>query len=287
MQTTNILTIDVEDYFQVENFKKIINFSDWDKYEKRVAENSEKILKILDKFKTKATFFVLGWVAQRYPELVRKIEQAGHEVASHGYAHQLIYTQSPEEFRMDIRKAKIILEEIIQRPILGYRAPTYSVTKKSLWALNILMEEGFQYDSSFFPVHRDYGGLAQAKRHPHKIYNPNCFLWEFPLSTIRILKQNIPFSGGGYFRLLPYKFIKWAIRNTNLADFPAIIYLHPWELDPQQPRIKANYLKKFRHYVNISTTEKKLNQLLNDFKFKPIRDFLAQTNKGEISYEKV
>ena len=167
----NLLTIDVEDYFQVENFKKVINFSDWEKYEIRVVKNTEKLLGILDDKNAKATFFVLGWIAERLPGLVKKIHQAGHEVASHSYAHNMVYTQTPDEFRQDLRRAKGILEDIIKEPVLGYRAPTYSITKESIWALDILMEEGFKYDSSFFPARRAKGGLPEAERYPHRVYN--------------------------------------------------------------------------------------------------------------------
>ncbi len=270
----NALTIHIEDYFQVENFTRVISFSDWDKYESRVVQNTEKVLKILDDSGTKATFFVLGWVAERYPELVRSIGRAGHEIASHGYAHQLIYSQTQREFREDLKKTKKILEDIIQETVLGYRAPSYSITKKSTWALDILMEEGFKYDSSLFPIRHDKGGFIKAKRYPHKIYNHNNYIWEFPLSTVRILGQNIPFSGGGYFRLLPYRFVKWAINKINLEGHPVNIYVHPWEFDPEQPKIKADFLDAFRHYVNISQNESKLKQLLRDFEFRPIRNLL-------------
>lgn len=273
--TMNILTIDVEDYFQVENFKKVIKFSDWDKYETRVVRNTEKILDILEKAGTKGTFFILGWVAERNPELVKRIHQNGHEVASHGYAHQTVYSQSEEEFRIDLKKSKSILESIIKTHVLGYRAPSYSITKKSEWALDVLREEGFKYDSSIFPIYHDHGGLPGANRYPYKIYNHQDYMWEFPISTMKMLKQNIPFSGGGYFRLLPYNFIKSAIKKINREGFPVIVYIHPWELDPGQPRIRANRLSTFRHYVNISKTEGKFKKLLDDFQFKPVKDFLV------------
>lgn len=266
----NALTIDVEDYFQVENFKKYIKFSDWEQYESRVVKNTQKLLEILKFADVRATFFVLGWIGERFPELIKKIHQDGHEIASHGYAHQLVDTQTPEEFRADLRKAKAILEDIIQEPVLGYRAPSFSITKNSLWALDILMEEGFQYDSSLFPVYRDKGGLPDARRYPHKIYNHQVYLWEFPISTIKFFNQNVPFSGGGYFRLLPYGFVKSAVKAINKDGIPAIIYLHPWELDPQQPRVKADFLSTFRHYVNIAKTEKKLLELLRNFEFTPL-----------------
>jgi polysaccharide deacetylase family protein (PEP-CTERM system associated) len=271
----NILTFDVEDYFQVSNFASLVKFEDWEKHESRVVDNTLKILNILAENDVKATFFVLGWVAEKFPELIKEIYSQGHEIASHGYNHRLIYQQNLQEFRQDIKKAKIILEQITGKPVLGYRAPSYSITKKSIWALDILMEEGFKYDSSLFPVYHDRGGLPEAKRHPYKIYNHQQYLWEFPLSTIRIFNQNIPFSGGGYFRLLPYNFIKWAIKKTNKDGYPIIVYIHPWELDPQQPKIRADYISKFRHYVNISKTEKKLKQLLSDFKFAPVKEVLG------------
>jgi len=300
----NILTIDVEDYFQVENFKGVIDFSDWEGYELRVVKNTEKILKILAEKNVKATFFVLGWVAEKFPELVRRIYEAGHEVASHGYMHELIYNQTQDEFRADLRKAKMILENITGEPILGYRAPSYSITRKSEWALDILMEEGYKYDSSLFPIHHDRGGFVNAPRFPFKMHkghlvhgkegiasspsgrlryaplsstaprNDGNEMWEFPLSTVKIFGQNIPFSGGGYFRLLPYLFIKKSIEKINKEGQPAVIYIHPWELDPEQPRIKAEYMSRFRHYVNIDKTERKLIKLLNDFEFTSIRSYL-------------
>lgn len=274
MRTANILTIDVEDYFQVGNFTKVINFSNWDKYGSRVVKNTKKILAILSASNVKATFFILGWTAEKYPTLVKEIYSTGHEIASHSYAHRLIYQQAPDEFRNDIRKSKAILEGIIQAPVIGYRAPSYSITKKSTWALDILMEEGFKYDSSLFPIRHDKGGFIKAKRYPHKIYNHNNYIWEFPISTIRILKQNIPFSGGGYFRLLPYRFVRWAINKINLEGHPVNIYVHPWEFDPEQPKIKADFLDTFRHYVNIAQNEDKLKQLLRDFQFGPIQNFI-------------
>lgn len=275
----NLLTIDIEDYFQVENFAQVISPSDWEGFESRVVQNTEKILEILASHNIKATFFVLGWVAQRFPQLVKEIHRQRHEIASHGYSHKPIYRQTQEIFRSDIRRAKQILEGIIREPVLGYRAPTWSITKNSIWALDILMEEGFKYDSSLFPIHRGKGGLPVGERRPYKIYNHQYYLWEFPISTARIFRQNIPFSGGGYFRLSPYGFVKSSIAAINRAGHPAIVYLHPWELDPAQPKIKVDMLSSFRHYVNLSQTERKLNQLLNDFKFTSIKNFLD--NEGE------
>jgi len=281
----NILTIDVEDYFQVENFKKRVKFSDWDKYEMRVQANTEKILSILGGSNSKATFFVLGWVAEKLPHLVKKISDAGHEIASHGYGHDLIYERTPEEFKDDLLRSRTILEDIIKRRVSGYRAPSWSVTKKSLWAIDILMEERYSYDSSVFPIYSDHGGLASAKRFPHRIYNHKNSIWELPISTVKIFGLNVPFSGGGYFRLLPYRFIKRSIEKINREGNPVIIYLHPWEFDAEQPRIMSDPISGFRHYVNIEKTERKLHMLLEGFDFIKIDDFL--TDRKEHSHEVV
>ena len=271
----NILTIDVEDYFQVDNLREAVNFSDWDKFESRVVGNTEKIIKILDSADTKATFFILGWVAERFPELIKKIHDLGHEIAGHGLNHQLVTTQNQKQFREDIRKAKEILENIIGEPICGYRAPTFSITKESEWALDILIEEGYKYDSSIFPFRYDKGGLPEDKRYIHKIFRHENYIWEFPISSIKMFNHNFPFSGGGYFRLIPYTLMKKLISRHNKTKHTVVVYLHPWEFDSKQPRIKAGWLNSFRHYLNISKTESKFKQLLKDFKFQPIRDFLG------------
>lgn len=275
----NILTIDVEDYFQVENFKSSIQFSDWPNFESRIEKNTEKVLGILDETGVKVTFFILGWTAEKFPELVKKIHRSGHEIASHGYAHELIYNQSKEDFRSDLRKGKKILEDIIQEPVFGYRAPSFSITKRSRWALDILIEDGFAYDSSVFPIHHDHGGLPDADREPHRISSASGSMWEFPISTMRLFGQNIPFSGGGYLRLLPYAFLKYGIRKVNAAGIPAVVYLHPWELDPGQPRIaSAGRLGAFRHYVHLSSTEGKLKRLLSDFEFSSVSSYIKGAN---------
>ncbi|MGZ6434676.1 MAG: XrtA system polysaccharide deacetylase [Pseudobdellovibrionaceae bacterium] len=372
----NILTIDLEDYFQVHAFSDIIKFEDWGNYECRIERNVERILEILSdaghnsNFKTqnsklndsvpspqhlvahsfnnsltqgvKATFFVLGWIAERYPGLVKRIQKEGHEIACHGYAHKLIYTQSKEEFRQDIRKAKAILEDITGCEVIGYRAPSYSITNKSQWAFEALAEEGFKYDSSIFPIRHDFYGMPDAPRFPfiislngnsnsefsmlncqlntfqnsklitqrsdfkpqssvlkasdvsapqhgstaslnnsltHSLINSKGLI-EFPISTVKVLGTNFPISGGGYFRLFPYPIIKRALKSINQKENkPFIFYVHPWEFDPDQPRIKgAANLSKFRHYVNLDKTEFRFEKLLSDFQFSTIRQILIQNS---------
>jgi len=288
----NALTIDVEDYFQVEAFASRINYNEWDNYPCRIKQNTQKILDILDDYQIKATFFCLGWIAKRSPSLIKNIAQRGHEVASHGYAHQPVYKQSPDIFMQDIRKTKQILEDIIGQPVIGYRAPTYSITQKTLWALEILAEEGYKYDSSIFPIKHDLYGIPNAPRFPfnvHTLKRANVFtckrsnvqtFFEFPLTTLRILNINIPIAGGGYFRVFPYIFIKNALRHINLKEKqPFVFYLHPWELDPEQPRINhLPWRSRFRHYVNLRKTEGKFRKLLSDFRFSTVLKVLKQHN---------
>ena len=288
----NALTIDVEDYFQVEAFASRINYNEWDNYPCRIKQNTQKILDILDDYQIKATFFCLGWIAKRSPSLIKNIAQRGHEVASHGYAHQPVYKQSPDIFMQDIRKTKQILEDIIGQPVIGYRAPTYSITQKTLWALEILAEEGYKYDSSIFPIKHDLYGIPNAPRFPfnvHTLKRANVFtckrsnvqtFFEFPLTTLRILNINIPIAGGGYFRVFPYIFIKNALRHINLKEKqPFVFYLHPWELDPEQPRINhLPWRSRFRHYVNLRKTEGKFRRLLSDFRFSTVLKVLKQHN---------
>ena len=375
----NILTIDLEDYFQVHAFSDVIKYDDWSKFECRIERNTNRLLAILNDLSTrncstaaqqhrstsipqhrstaalnnnsvlspqhlklqhsstaalnnsltrslinpvssnpvrtpprlpKATFFVLGWIAERYPDLVRRIQKEGHEIACHGYAHQLVYTQSRDEFRQDIKRAKSILEDITGKEVIGYRAPSYSITDKSQWAFEVLVEEGFKYDSSVFPIHHDFYGMPEAPRFPFNIfldgasnaapqhrstsalrdsithlpYNSKLitqnskFIVEFPISTIKMFGQNFPISGGGYFRLFPYSLIRKGLRSINeKEDRPFIFYLHPWELDFEQPKIRQVRLRsRFRHYVNLNKTEFKFRKLLKDFQFSTIRQLLTQ-----------
>jgi polysaccharide deacetylase family protein (PEP-CTERM system associated) len=265
----NALTIDVEDYYHVSGFESVVRFEDWDRYESRVERNTHRILDLLDEYQTKATFFALGWVAERQPQLIQAIDGRGHEVACHGYAHQRIYTQTPEQFRAETRRSKQVIEDTLGRPIFGYRAASYSITERSLWALDILREEGFAYDSSIFPIRHDRYGIPGYQRFSHALNgHGGGTLVEFPISTLRLAGINVPIAGGGYFRLFPYAFIRWGLRRINEQECqPALVYLHPWEIDPAQPRIRASALARFRQYLNLQKTEERLVRLLQDFRF--------------------
>jgi polysaccharide deacetylase family protein (PEP-CTERM system associated) len=266
------LTIDIEDYFQVSAFEDIVSKDDWDSYPSRVVPNTSKILSLLDTRNVKATFFILGWTAQKYPDLVKNIFYKGHEVACHGYYHRLIYELTPDEFREDTRKAKNILEQITGTKIIGYRAPSYSITKRTPWAHEILAELGFQYDSSIFPIHHDRYGMPDAPRFSYRV--PNLELTEYPLSTFLFFTKKVPVAGGGYFRLFPYWFSKMALQNINQRERqPFIFYFHPWEIDPEQPRMRrAKHLSRFRHYINLDKTYGRLQKLIHDFSFGRITD---------------
>ncbi|MDX2504983.1 MAG: DUF3473 domain-containing protein [Gammaproteobacteria bacterium] len=268
MAIQNALTVDVEDYFHVSAFAKSINHSDWDKHPLRVEKNTRRLLDLFDEAQVKATFFVLGWVADRNRELIKEIATRGHEVACHGYSHQLVYNQTQEVFREETIRSKKLLEDIIQAPIRGYRAASYSITKDSLWALDVLAEAGFEYDSSIFPVRHDRYGIPDAEDAPHILTTPGGHsLIEFPLSTAKIFNHKLPVAGGGYFRLYPYALTKAGLRQINRQQQPFIFYLHPWEIDPDQPRIEASWFSRFRHYNNLDKCESRLRNLLLDFEF--------------------
>ena len=226
---------------------------------------------------TKATFFTLGWVAEKSPALVRRIHDAGHEVASHGYSHQLIYKQTPEVFREETRRSKAILEDIIGEPVTGYRAASYSITAQSRWALDILCEEGFTWDSSIFPVHHDRYGMPGTPRWPHRLKTDNgSEIAEFPLSTLKLPGYTLPIAGGGYFRLFPYWFSQWGLGSINRMGKPFVFYLHPWEIDPGQPRLDVKWFSRFRHYNNLEVCEQRLVNLLKRFRFTTMSDVLVE-----------
>jgi len=278
-EITNALTVDVEDYFQVSAFAKNVKTSEWGNHESRVQRNTSRILDLFDRYGYKGTFFVLGWVAERYPKIVKEIQSAGHEIACHGYSHQLIYRQTPTLFKEETEKAKKILEDIAQQPVIGYRAASYSITNKSLWALAILAEAGFIYDSSIFPVRHDRYGIPGAEEKPHVLTTPTGYkLVEFPITTKDIFGYRLPIGGGGYFRIYPYPFSRYALKSVNKKQQPFIFYLHPWELDPDQPRIETNWLSKFRHYNNLDKCEQRLENLLNDFQFSTVESVLSDMN---------
>lgn len=275
--SVNAFTVDVEDYFHVAALSETISPDQWESCESRVVRNTHRILDLLDEAHTKGTFFILGWEAERQPALVKEIHSRGHEIASHGYSHQLIYDQSPELFREETIKSKRILSDLIQEDIIGYRAASYSITEKSLWALDILAEAGFKYDSSIFPVHHDRYGIPGASPEPHQIQlNNNQSIVEFPLSTSDFLGKKLPIAGGGYFRIFPYWFFKWQFGKA-VKIRSSVFYLHPWEVDPDQPKISVSRLSKFRHYRNLDKTEIRLKNLLSSFSFTTMREALKKT----------
>jgi polysaccharide deacetylase family protein (PEP-CTERM system associated) len=274
-QIYNAFSIDVEDYYMVSGFADVVPLDSWHRYDSRVEQNTHRILDLMDEQGAKGTFFLLGWIAERFPALTREIQARGHEVASHGYNHRLVYDQTLKDFRTDVRTSKKILEDITGQPVIGFRAASYSITKKSIWAIAILAEEGYRYDSSIFPIHHDRYGMPHAKRFPHVIESQNGKLVEFPPSTYGLLGQNIPVCGGGYLRLLPLKFITSAIRKINGKEKqPVVIYIHPWEIDVDQPRLKGRFSSNLRHYLNLKSTMPKITALLKEFRFKPFSSLL-------------
>ena len=278
VSATNALTVDVEDYFHVAALAPNIHRDSWASRESRVVGNTQKLLAIFEQFDVRGTFFVLGWVAERHPQLVRDIAARGHEIACHGYSHRLVYEQSPEEFYAETLRAKNLLEEITGSAVVGYRAASYSIVRESLWALDILVELGFAYDSSIFPVRHDRYGIPNAERVPHRLATlKGKFIVEWPLATARILGCRLPVAGGGYFRLLPYWLSRWGLASINRRELqPFIFYLHPWEVDPEQPRVSASWLSRFRHYTNLGKCEERLRRLLGEFRFGGARDGLVQ-----------
>jgi polysaccharide deacetylase family protein (PEP-CTERM system associated) len=261
---TNALTIDVEDYFQVSAFAPYVARADWDRRECRVEGNVDRILAMLDARGVSATFFTLGWIAERYPTLVRRITAQGHEVASHGYGHERASDLTPEAFGQDVRRAKALLEDLCGQAVHGYRAPSFSIGPANLWAFDTLLQAGYRYSSSIYPIRHDHYGMPDAPRFAHA---RNGGLVEIPASTLRLFGRNLPSSGGGYFRLLPYPVSRWMLRQLNAVDRePAVFYFHPWEIDPGQPRIAGIDRKtRFRHYLNLDRMEGRLRALLADF----------------------
>jgi polysaccharide deacetylase family protein (PEP-CTERM system associated) len=272
--TVNALTIDVEDYFQVSALAPYIDRDRWESMPCRVERNIDRLLYLLDDAGARATFFTLGWIAQRYPKIIRDIVAGGHELASHGYGHLRASDQSPGELAHDISRAKAILEDIGGAAVHGYRAPSFSIGKKNLWAFDTICAAGYRYSSSVYPVRHDHYGMPDAPRFPYLL--PNGLL-EIPVTTMQVWGRNLPAGGGGYFRLAPYRLSRWAIERVNRIDGkPAIFYLHPWEIDPGQPRVAGVTLKtRFRHYINLHRTEHRLGRLLEDFRWDTVQRAFA------------
>jgi polysaccharide deacetylase family protein (PEP-CTERM system associated) len=266
------LSFDVEEHFQVAAFWSDERRRNWESCESRVERNVEKILALLSLHGVRATFFVLGWVALRHPNLVKAIVRQNHEIASHGFGHEMITSQKPGQFREDVRKSKDIIENIAGRAVHGYRAPSFTITAQTQWALQILVEEGYLYDSSIFPVRHDRYGMPGANPFCHRIETEAGCLWEVPPSTLKVGPIRIPIAGGGYFRLFPYPVLRRLLSRAAADGHPLNMYLHPWELDPEQPRMVGSLVSQFRHYLNLRKTEARLHQLLTDFTFATIRE---------------
>jgi polysaccharide deacetylase family protein (PEP-CTERM system associated) len=283
----NALTVDVEDYFHVEAFASRIAYEDWDRFSPRIERNVARVLELLSRHGARATFFVLGWVAARHPALVREIADAGHELGCHGFAHRHIARQTPEQFRADVRLARMQIVDAAPSHIVAYRAPSFSIVERTFWALDILAGEGFEIDSSIFPVRHDLYGVPEAERFPHWIHTPaGNTLFEFPPSTVRKWNNNWGVCGGGYLRFSPYTFTRWAMRHINACERqPAIVYFHPWELDPAQPRLHGPWRSRLRHYTNLSTMENKIARMLDDFRFGALSD-VCRTLRSYTAFRK-
>lgn len=255
-------------------FESPIRRHNWDLFESRVERNTDKILDLIEFKGLRATFFILGWVAERCPALVRRICAGGHEIASHGYAHELVTSQAPQKFREDIRKTKAILEDLTGQHVCGYRAPSFSITNKSSWALSILCEEGYEYDTSIVPIIHDRYGMPEAPSVVHQLKTESGIIWEIPPSTVSICGMRVPIGGGGYFRIFPYWMFKALFQKAEGTNSPLVTYFHPWEIDPDQPRMKGSRLSRFRHYTNLHRTHERLTRLLDDFAFAPIKEII-------------
>ena len=276
----NILSIDVEDWFQVESQTEAIRFADWHNFRMRVLPNVLTLLGLFERYGVHATFFVLGWVAEKLPDLIDHIAARGHEIASHGYAHRLVRRQTPDEFAADIGRSLEVIHKSTDVLVKGYRAPSFSVGEHTPWAWSILADFGFEYDSSIFPIHHDTYGSPDSPRFPFRIVlQDGREIDEIPMTTVRLLGQNFPAAGGGYLRLFPYWYTRRAIRAVNRTGHPAVVYLHPWEIDPHQPRTRLSLVSRFRHYTNLSTTEYKLERLLADFQFGTVQEYRRQTDR--------
>jgi len=268
-------TVDVEEHFQVSAFERYVARGEWEHHESRVERNVGVILDLLERHGARGTFFVLGWVAERHPGLVRAVATAGHEIASHGWDHRRMTDLSPDEFRDQVRRSKRLLEQLSGAPVFGYRAPSFSIVRGTEWALDVLLEEGYRYDSSLFPVRRPGYGYAAGRRDPHWIARPPGPIAEVPPATLRVAGVNLPAAGGAYFRLFPYALVAAALRDASRRGVPGTFYIHPWEVDPEQPRLPVSAPTRMRHYGGLAGTGARLERLLAEFRFSSIAEGLG------------
>jgi polysaccharide deacetylase family protein (PEP-CTERM system associated) len=283
-----VFSVDVEDYFHVEAFASVVDRSTWSTYPSRVEANTLRVLDLLDRHNVKATFFILGWVAERHPGLVREIVRRGHEPACHSYWHRLIYKLTPAEFREDTLRAKTIIEQAAGEPVYGYRAPSFSVVKRSFWALDVLAELGFRYDSSVFTIQHDNYGYLEAPRFPFQVpvAGGGASMIEYPMTTFRMSNRNMPVAGGGYLRIFPFWYTRMGVHKAQSQQVPIISYIHPWELDPEQPRLAGGLASRLRHYTNLAHTERKLEELFALGRFVSFRDSgFDQLSNGRVFRE--
>lgn len=274
-QPKHILSVDVEDYFQVEAFRDVVSVDSWEGRPQRVFENTMRVLDLFSRHNASATFFFVGWVAEKFATLVREVHACGHEIACHSYWHRMVYKLSPAQFREDTLRAKEVIEQACGAEVIGYRAPSWSITRESMWALDILSELGFRYDSSIYPIHHDLYGVSGAQRFPytHTLSN-GARLREFPPSTVRLAGMDLPAAGGGYLRIFPLAYTKWSFRQIEHSGHKVVVYCHPWEFDPEQPRIPGARLKsRLRHYTNLAKMEVRVETLLEDFQFQSFRQW--------------
>ena len=281
----NAFSVDVEDYFHVSAYSRVIARRDWDSFPSRVEANTQAMMEVLAEAEVKGTFFVLGWVAERFPGLVSEIAAQGHEIACHGYSHKLIYRQSRQQFTEEAHRAKSLLEDISGAAVNGYRGASFSITRESLWALEVLAELGFTFDSSIYPIRHDRYGIPGAPTRPFAFRcESGATINEFPMTTVDILGWRMPVSGGGYFRIYPYTLTRAALRHLNLRKSePFVFYTHPWEIDPEQPFINASWLSNFRHRTNLHRCRGRLARLLKEFRFSTISDVLQGLDLKTIS----
>jgi polysaccharide deacetylase family protein (PEP-CTERM system associated) len=279
----HIMSVDVEDYFMVEAFAGSVSRDSWDSWPSRVEMSTRRALDLFDQYDVKGTFFFVGWVANKFPDLVREVQSRGHELACHSYWHRMVYSMTPEEFRQDTRDAVRAIEDAAGVKVYGYRAPSWSITKDCLWALDILAEEGFTYDSSIFPIHHDLYGVPNGQRFPytHQLKN-GLSLGEFPPTTVRLMGQNLPAAGGGYLRIFPLEYTHWVFRKFQEERERVVVYFHPWELDPEQPRMREKLKSRLRHYTNLGDMKNRLELLLQTYAFQPLGELVAGEPVGEL-----